>query len=58
MIELQAKEGYLLTNGEAYSDHVYLSDLDSPESWTEITEEEARERQMEAEMKNEMEMPF
>lgn len=58
MIELQAKEGYLLTNGETYSDHVYLSDLDSPENWTEITEEEAQERQMEAEMENGMERPF
>ena len=45
MTELKAKEGYLLTNGEIYSDLVYLSDLDSPDNWKEITVEEARERQ-------------
>ena len=45
MTELKAEEGYLLTNGEIYSDLVYLSDLDSPDNWEEITVEEAQERQ-------------
>lgn len=45
MIELTPKEGYILTNGEIYSDHVYLSYLDSPDNWEEITVEEAQKRQ-------------
>ena len=32
---LRPKDGSILTNGEAYSDRVYLSGLDSPENWLE-----------------------
>ena len=32
---LRPKDGGILTNGEAYSDRVYLSGLDSPENWPE-----------------------
>lgn len=46
MIELKAKDGCIYTNGELYSTDVFLSELDSPNNWEEITEEEARERQM------------
>jgi hypothetical protein len=37
---LTADEGKMLTNGEAYSETVYLSYLDSPENWTEVETEE------------------
>ncbi len=47
MITLKAREGYVWTNGELYSDCVYLSDLDSPDDWEEITEIEAMQRESE-----------
>ena len=45
MKELKAREGHVWTNGEIFSDAVYLSKLDSEDNWTEITEEEAMKRQ-------------
>lgn len=36
MITLKAKEGYVYSNGEIYSDVVYLSDIDSVDNWKEI----------------------
>ena len=45
MTTLKAREGYVWTNGNIYSECVYLSDLESPDDWEEITETEARERQ-------------
>lgn len=49
MTELKAKKGHLLTNGVIYSEAVYLSDIDSPDDWKEITKEEAEAKQAEAE---------
>ena len=49
MTELKAKKGYVWTNGDLYSNSVYLSDLDSVENWKEITIEEALNRQENAE---------
>ena len=40
MTELKAKEGYFLTDGEIFTDSVFLSDLDSPENWREVSQEE------------------
>lgn len=39
-IELIADEGHILTNGEIYSPHVILSNIDSPDNWQEILLEE------------------
>ena len=39
-IVLFADEGKVLTNGETYGTHIYLSEKDNPENWHEITEEE------------------
>lgn len=36
IIELQASEGMLLTNGEVTSDIVFLGINDSPDNWWEI----------------------
>lgn len=47
MTELIAKEGHVYTNGVLYSSAVYLSDLEDPADWEEITLEEAEERQRE-----------
>ena len=55
MISLIAREGYVYTNGELYSEAVYLSDLDSPDEWREISAEEAMRLQMENEMTTEEE---
>ena len=41
MTELKARDGYLWTNGEIYSDAVYLSELEDVNDWKEITVEEA-----------------
>lgn len=41
--KLTATDGYVLTNGEAYSKEVYLGVNDSPDNWHEITEEEFAE---------------
>lgn len=38
--KLTASEGYVLTNGEAYGQEVYLGIYDSPENWHEITDAE------------------
>ena len=43
IIVLQADEGNVLTNGETYSNKVYLGIYDSPENWHEISEEEIPE---------------
>lgn len=43
MTELKAKPGYVYTNGTVCGDTVYLSDIDSPDNWTEIPEENAAE---------------
>ena len=37
-IKLIASEGYVLTNGEAYGQEVYLGIYDSAENWHEITD--------------------
>lgn len=36
LIVLEASDGMVLTNGEIYSDKVYLGVNDSPENWHEI----------------------
>ena len=38
--KLTAAEGMILTNGEAYSEEVYLGKNDFAENWHEITKEE------------------
>lgn len=39
-MEVQASEGYYLTNGEIYTTYIVLSNIDRIENWTEIPEEE------------------
>lgn len=46
IIVLQADEGKVLTNGETYSNKVYLGIYDSPENWHEISEEEIPEEEI------------
>ena len=41
--KLTAAEGMVLTNGEAYSEEVYLGKNDSADNWHEITEAEFNE---------------
>lgn len=55
LIKLTASDGYVLTNGEAYSKEVYLGCNDKAENWREITEAEYEEilKQQEEEMKGE-----
>lgn len=43
IIILQSDEGKVLTNGETYSNKVYLGIHDSPENWYEIAEEDIPE---------------
>ena len=43
IIVLEPEEGMTLTNGETYSKMVYLSNLDRPENWHEIPDEEVPE---------------
>lgn len=38
---ITAAEGKLLTNGETYSEQVYLGIYDSPENWREVDEADA-----------------
>ena len=38
--ELIAREGMILTNGEAYGKSITLGKNDNPDNWHEITEEE------------------
>ena len=45
LIKLTASDGYVLTNGEAYSNEVYLGCNDKAENWREITEAEYEEIQ-------------
>ena len=45
LIKLTASDGYVLTNGEAYSNEVYLGCNDKAENWREITEAEYNEIQ-------------
>lgn len=52
MITLKAREGYVWTNGELFSECVYLSDLETPDDWEEITEIEAMQRQESEGMNN------
>lgn len=40
MTILEPEEGYLLTNGETYSDKVFLAYNDSPSNWWEVPIEE------------------
>ena len=40
LIVLEASDGMVLTNGEIYSDKVYLGVNDSPENWHEIPDME------------------
>lgn len=35
--KLTAANGYVLTNGEAYGEEIYLGKNDKPENWHEIT---------------------
>lgn len=44
MIRLQAHEGHLLTDGEIYSETVYLAVTASPDDWKEIAQEEYEEK--------------
>ena len=45
LIKLTASDGYVLTNGEAYSNEVYLGCNNKAENWREITEAEYEEIQ-------------
>ena len=38
--KLTASDGMILTDGEAYGKEIYLSVIDNPENWHEITDEE------------------
>lgn len=40
MTILTAPEGYWYTNGEVYSDKVYIGKADSAENWQLVTDEE------------------
>ena len=40
IIKLTASEGYVLTNGEAYGEEIYLGCNDRPENWREINRAE------------------
>ena len=42
-MELKAKEGMILTNGEVYGKEIYLSTTENPDNWYEITEAEYEE---------------
>lgn len=46
IIVLRADEGKVLTNGETYSNEVYLGIHDSPENWHEIAEEDIPEEEI------------
>ena len=50
---LQADENMIYTNGEAFGTIIYLSPLDTPDNWYQITVEEAEEikKQKEEELK-------
>lgn len=39
-VEVIADEGMILTDGETYSEHVYLGIYDAPENWREVPKEE------------------
>ena len=47
IIVLEADEGMMLTNGETYSEKVYLGINDSPENWHEIPADEVPEPEVE-----------
>lgn len=53
MTILTAREGYTYTNGTIYGKEIYLSNLDSETNWAEITDKEAQEKQMLAEISHE-----
>ena len=44
IITLIPSDGYVLTNGETYSEKVYLGINDSPDNWWEIPESEVPEQ--------------
>lgn len=44
---LTANEGYVLTNGETYTDTVWLGNVDSEENWSEIPIEDIPEEENE-----------
>lgn len=47
--KLTAEAGMILTNGEIYSEQVYLGIYDSPNNWHEIPEDEVPENPSEQE---------
>ena len=47
--KLTPADGMTLTNGETFSDGVFLGKEDSPDNWHEITDAEAEELQKAAE---------
>lgn len=54
VLEPNSSENWL-TNGETFSKKVYLGKYDSPENWTEISneEKEQKENELESEAENE-----
>ena len=50
--ELKADDGMVLTNGEVFSDKIYLGCNDKPENWDEVTQENAKimQEQLESEL--------
>ncbi len=49
LIKLTPSDGMVLTNGETFSEEIYLGVNDSKENWYEITKKEAEERMREDE---------
>lgn len=43
--KLTARAGMVYTNGETWGREIYLSDIDSPDNWTEVAESEMEEEQ-------------
>ena len=47
IIVLEPEEGMILTNGEVYSEKVYLGTNDSPKNWREVPASEKPEDHLE-----------
>ena len=52
-VKLIASPGMIITNGETFGEIIYLASDVNPEDWYEITEEEAKRLQEEADKEDE-----